>query len=232
MLILIVAAASFATLHLVLSGTRVRDKLVSKLGEGLFRGLFSLATVGTLVALRRAYSSAYASDNQFYWALPYAQHVAGPLMLVALFFVVAGIMTKSPTGVGQEKLLASDPAPVGIQRITRHPFLWGVTLWAAFHLAANGDLASIVLFTTFLIVAVAGTASIDRKRDRMLGDAWRRYAARTSNLPFAALFTRRTAFSFGEFGLVAPIVTLVTFAIIVWLHPVLFHADALPHIAR
>lgn len=228
MLTLIVAALSFALLHLVVSGTGLRGVLVSRLGEGLYRGLFSLATIATLVFVRRSYSHAFATDNQFYWALPYAQHIAGPIVLIAVFFVVLGISTPSPTAVGQEKLLADGAQPRGIQHITRHPFLWGVALWAAFHVAANGDAASIVLFVTFLIVALVGTRSIDRKRERALGDTWQRYAARTSNLPFLALAQGRTKLAWREIGWWRPLLAIVVFAALVGLHPLLFHAYALP----
>ncbi len=202
--------------------------LVAKLGEGPFRGLFSLLTLVTLVALSRTYKLAFATDNHFYWLWTSATHAAAPVMLIALLFVVAGVSTKSPTGVGQEKMLANDPAPRGIQHITRHPFLWGVSVWAVFHIAANGDAASLVLFSTFLIVALVGTVSIDRKRDAALGEAWRRYAARTSNVPFAAMLQGRTRFSFRELGFWRLLATLVVFGVLVALHPMLFHAYPLP----
>ena len=231
MLALVTAAVSFAALHLIVSGTGLRRVLVAKLGEGPFRGLFSVLTLITIVALRRTYGAAFATDNHFYWAWAGAQHAAAPIMLIALLLAVPGITTKSPTAVGMEKLLASDPLPRGIQHVTRHPFLWGVAIWAAFHLVANGDAASLVLFSTFLIVALIGTRSIDHKREVALGDAWRRYAARTSNLPFAAMLQGRTRFSFRELGVWRPLLTLAVFAVLVSVHPLLFHAYPLPGMA-
>lgn len=225
---LVLASLAFVALHLGVSGTRLRNLLVAKLGEGPYRGVFSLLTLGTLVAISRTYAHAFATDNRFFWVWPGAQHAAAPIMLIALYLVVAGATTKSPTAVGSEGLLASDPAPRGVQRITRHPFLWGIALWAVFHLGANGDAASLVLFSTFLVVALAGTRSIDRKRERVAGDAWRRYAERTSNVPFVAMLQRRTRLSFREIGVLRPLLTLVVFGAIVSLHPMLFHAYPLP----
>lgn len=231
MVALIAAALSFAALHLIVSGTSLRGVLVRKLGEGPFRGLFSLLTLATIVAISRTYRQAFATDNHFYWAWSGAQHAAAPIMVIALLFAVAGLTTKSPTSVGMEKMLASDPAPRGIQHVTRHPFLWAIAIWATFHLAANGDAASLVLFSTFLIVALIGTRSIDCKRELALGDAWRRYAARTSNLPFAAMLQGRTRFSFRELGFWRPLLALVVFAVLVSVHPMLFHAYPLPGMA-
>jgi uncharacterized membrane protein len=86
----------------------------------------------------------------------------------------------------------------GVVRITRHPFLWSVAIWAAFHLAANGDEASIVLFGTFFVLALFGTASIDAKRWRKMGTAWESFAAKTSNIPFAAVIAGRNTLNFTE----------------------------------
>ena len=45
---LILAAVTFLLLHLLVSGTTIRDRLVARLGEGLYLGLFSLASVAVL----------------------------------------------------------------------------------------------------------------------------------------------------------------------------------------
>jgi len=41
-----------------------------------------------------------------------------------------------------------------LKRVTRHPMLWGVTLWSVAHLIANGDLASILLFGSFVVFSL------------------------------------------------------------------------------
>ena len=55
----------------------------------------------------------------------------------------------------------------------------------------NGDLAHVLLFGFFALIALAGMAVIDRRKRRQLGvEAWERLAARTSFWPFAALLSR------------------------------------------
>jgi uncharacterized membrane protein len=71
-------------------------------------------------------------------------------------------------------------------------------IWSAFHLAATGGLASVIFFGTFLALALFGTFSIDAKRRRKLGPAWDTFAAKTSNIPFAAVITRRNSLKIGE----------------------------------
>ncbi len=46
-------------------------------------------------------------------------------------------------------LLVAAFLPNSLKRFTRHPMLSGVTVWAAAHLLANGDLASLILFGSF-----------------------------------------------------------------------------------
>jgi uncharacterized membrane protein len=103
-----------------------------------------------------------------------------------------------PDLVGQEGRLAQPPQ--GIVRVTRHPFLTGVGLWALVHLIGNGDAASLVFFTVWTVVAFAGTVSIDRKLQRLWGSAWEPFAAQTSIVPFAAIAAGRNRFSPREIG--------------------------------
>lgn len=51
-------------------------------------------------------------------------------------------------------LLCAADASNNIKRFVRHPMLIGITLWGALHLAANGDLASTILFASFLSFSV------------------------------------------------------------------------------
>lgn len=225
---LILAALAFVLLHSVVSATPLRAILVQRIGEGPYRGLFSLFTAATLVWLGYAYSSAFYADNLWLWHVPGAQHLAAPVMLVAFLFAVVGMTSRNPTSVGQEGTLARDPEARGIQRITRHPFLCGVVLWSALHAGINGDVASLVLFAAFLVVALIGMRSIDHKRARALGEAWTRYRASTSIVPFAAIAQGRNRLVLGEIGWWRPALALILFAVVILLHAPLFHAYPLP----
>ena len=120
------------------------------------------------------------------------------LMLPASLLVVIGLTTPNPTSVAQEGRVGQPPR--GIVRITRHPFLTGVGLWALVHLIGDGDVASLVFFAVWAVVALAGTVSIDRKRQRLFGAAWEPFAAQTSIVPFAAIAAGRNRFRPGEIG--------------------------------
>ena len=65
--------------------------------------------------------------------------------------------------------------------------MWGFALWALSHIVARGDAAAVIFFGTFVVLAMSGTWLIDRRKAATLGDDWRRFAAVTSNVPFAAI---------------------------------------------
>jgi uncharacterized membrane protein len=143
------------------------------------------------------------------------------LVLITFIFVVVGLATPSPTAVGMESKLAQGPDIVqGMVRITRHPFLWGVAFWALVHLIVNGDLASLILFGSLLVLALGGTAAIDAKRRRSFGEQWMQFAAVTSNVPFAAIVAgkNRLGPAVVEIGVWRPLVAIVVYAVAFYLH--------------
>ena len=212
---LALAAVAFAAMHLLIAGTRARDALVARLGEKPYRGLFSLASAVVLGWLIWAWAEvrqpAVTSLLDLRW-------LAALLVFVAFLLVVLGVSTPGPTIVGGEKLLNREEPARGIHRITRHPFLWGVALWALVHLAFNPEPANGVFFGTFALVAVAGTFSIDAKRARHFGEAWRRYAGATSNIPFAAIAQGRNRLALGELGWIKLAAAVVAYGLFVALH--------------
>lgn len=214
MIPLALAAAFFVAIHLGVSGTRLRDALVGRMGLNAYMVVFSLLSVAGMIGLVIAYQKA---DYIPTWGmLGWWKPVMLALMLPAFLLVVIGLATPNPTSVNQEKLV--DAAPKGIVRITRHPFLMGVALWAGIHLVGNGDWASLLFFGALFVVAAAGPASIDAKRRRALGNAWQPFARRTSILPFGAILSNRNSLSWAELGVWRPAAGLVAYALMLGGH--------------
>src|SRR5579863_1056087 len=211
---LLAATAAFLLLHLLVSGTRARDALTGAIGEGPYMGLFSLTSIGLLVWLGLAFGGARsAAGNSVIWSSGrVARDVQLGLQLFAFLLVVPGLTTPNPTSVRQEAVLEKPDAIKGMLRITRHPFLWGVAVWSAGHLLVTGDTAALIFFGGLLFLALFGTASIDAKRKRVLGPAWEAFAARTSNIPFAAIFAGRQKPAIGEIGWWRILLALVLYA--------------------
>lgn len=223
---LVAAAAFFLAIHFGVSGTPLRARLVHAMGDKAYRGLFSLASLVGLIWLIRAYSR--APHVELWGQLLALKSIAAPLVLIAFLLVVIGVSTPSPTLAGMEKQLSRDAPARGITRITRHPFLWGTALWAAVHLVINGDLASAALFGSLLVLALGGTASIDHKRRRDFGEHWERFAAVTSNVPFAAIASGRNQLgpALREIGIVRPLIAVTIYAAAFVLHVRLFGVPA------
>lgn len=230
MISLIAAAAFFVLLHLMISGTSIRTAMVKIIGEGAYMGLFSVASVAGLVWLALAYGQSRGEAwNIAYWGItPATRHAQLGLMLLAMLLIVPGLTTPNPTSVKQEGALNKPDAVQGMLRITRHPFLWGVAIWAGGHLMVNGDRASIVLFGSMLALAVFGTTSIDAKRRKALGDTYTAFTRQTSNIPFAAILTGKQKLKLGEIGLWRLALGVAIWAAIMVGHQHAFGVAALP----
>jgi uncharacterized membrane protein len=217
---LVLAAAVFLAAHFI-SSTPLRSGLIGMLGEKAYLGLYSLVSLAAVAWMIWAYVKApyerlWVGDEFKVWAIV--------LMPVSLVSIVAGGMTRNPGAVRQESALASMGEPRGILRITRHPIMWGIALWAAVHLIARGDAASVIFFGALLLLAVSGTLLIDARKNRTLGPDWQRFVSATSNFPFAAILRGRNQFKFEEIGWKKVLIGLAVYAAIFALHPYLFGA--------
>lgn len=224
---LIIASALFFLIHSCIAGTGLRFVLIDKIGQKAYLGLFALASLGSIAWMVRAYNDAPYSHVPVLGDLPPAvDWLTFVLMFFALVLAVVGLTTKNPTATGQEAVLESEEPAKGIVRVTRHPFLVGVALWAFAHMLSNGELASLIFFGTFLIVVLLGMRNIDRKRARVAGEAWERFAAKTSRTPFKAIIQGRNTFNFAEIGVGKLAAGVAAFGLIFYFHSQIFGVAA------
>src|SRR5579859_2209077 len=101
MTILILAAAVFLGIHLLIAGTRVRDGIVGAVGENAYLALFSLLSIGVIVWLVISYNAAQASgdDPILYVTGVEVRHLGMPIVLLAFLIGVPGLMMANPTAV-------------------------------------------------------------------------------------------------------------------------------------
>ena len=210
MTMLVVATAAFLATHFVTS-TPLRPALVNAMGEWPYRGAYSTVALITLVWMAWAYAG--APREQLWTGLREAPYVLMPLA----FILIACGYYRNPTAVGAEKLLRSEQPARGIIRITRHPIMWGIMLWAAAHIVARGDVKSLVFFGGFLLLAAIGTASMDARK-RAHPD-WPRFAALTSHVPFIAIAQGRNRLDLREIGWLRPAIGLAAFLAVLAFHP-------------
>jgi uncharacterized membrane protein len=146
MLILILGLALFLGMH---SFTMMRDRrqaAIAKLGEGGFKGLYTVVSLIGIVLISIGYGQYRASGYIPVWSPPtWTAHLA--LLLVLFAFI----------------LFAATYLPGHIKAKAKHPMLAAIKIWALAHLLANGDLGSIILFGSFLAWAVVARISTKRR---------------------------------------------------------------------
>jgi uncharacterized membrane protein len=226
------ALTAFVLLHVGVSATGLRGQIVGRIGEGPYRGIFSVASLALLAWMLTGYSAMRADPfdplNQTVWSGPdWLRWPAVALILLGVALAVTGLLTPGPTLAGFEtRALAAEEPARGVLRITRHPFLWGVALWAAGHLLANGERFALMLFGALGLMVILGARSIDRKGRARSGEAWTRFEDVTSNAPFAAIVQGRNKLVLGEIGW-RGLVGVLAAAAIAWGHPFLFGVAAI-----
>ena len=227
---LFAATVVFVGGHFLLSSQPIRSRIAGALGERGFLLLYSLVAIASFIWMLQAYGAAPVIDA---WVPPAAfRWLPLIIMPVALILAVSGLTTPGPTTVGGDSRdnqpdSGRDPAR-GILHITRHPFLWGVALWALSHLATNGDAASIILMGGILILALGGMRHIDARREASMGAAWGPIALTTSLVPFAAILSGRTKMDWAGIGWWRPALGLVVYAALLAGHEVLIGLPAWP----
>lgn len=127
-----------------------RDRMVAKLGEWRWKGLYSLLAIIGLVLIVWGYSLARVDPVILYSPPTWLRHVS--MLLLAPVF----------------PLLLASYLPGRIQATTRHPMLVAIKLWALAHLLGNGTLADVILFGSFLLWAVIDRISMKHRTPRLI----------------------------------------------------------------
>jgi uncharacterized membrane protein len=227
---LLTAAVAFAGSHFVLAAPRTRANLVQRLGAQQFTALYSIVALVTIVVFVAAYGETLYVE--LWPTTPALRMVPVAVMPVAALLVLCGVSQRNPTLVNQSfDAAARDPAP-GILKVTRHPVMWGIGLWALSHMVANGDVAAQIFFGTFAFLALFGTMQIEAKRRARDPDGFARFAEVTSNVPLVALLSAKkrnfwkTAYSIDplktvwhEIGLWRVTAALALYVALVAMHP-------------
>jgi uncharacterized membrane protein len=227
---LLTAAVAFVGSHFVLAAPRTRASLVNRFGAQQFTILYSAVALLTLVVFILAYRE--APYIELWPSTEALRLVPAAVIPFAALLLVCGLSQRNPTAVNQSfDATGRDPAP-GILKITRHPVMWAIGLWALAHLIANGDVAALIFFGSFAVLALFGTTQIEAKRKAREPDGFARFAEVTSNVPLAALLSTKkrnfwkTAYSvdplktvWGEIGLWRVTAALALYVALVVLHP-------------
>ncbi|AXS40718.1 NnrU family protein [Breoghania sp. L-A4] len=146
MWLLILGLVLFLVTHHIPTRPGLRAGLTDRLGANGYRIVFSIASLLSLVMIVYGFAMARAAGSPVIYEPPTGlRHLT--LLLVAIAFV----------------LLAASIFKGRIAAAVKHPMVTAIKVWALAHLLANGDLASLVLFTTLLAWAVYDRISLKRR---------------------------------------------------------------------
>jgi len=152
MLVLIFGLVLFLGAHSVrILADDWRRNLIARLGEGPWKGIYSLVSLVGFVLIVWGYGMARQNPVPLWDSPEWLKHLAIALNLVAFILFAAYLV---PAGRIKARL--------------GHPMLLSVKVWAFAHLLANGTLADLFLFGSFLVWAIADFV-ISRRRDRLAG---------------------------------------------------------------
>lgn len=146
MIILVLGLFLFLGIHSVrMVAPQWRDKMLAERGEKFWKAIYSIVSIVGFVLIFWGYGLA-RSETYFIYQLPnWSKHITILLMFIAF--------TLLPFNMRSGRL-----APM-----IKHPFLLAVILWSVGHLISNGDIASIVLFGSFLIWALTNRLSVGKR---------------------------------------------------------------------
>ncbi len=214
------AFAAFFLTHSVPIRPPVRRWLVAHLGGAGFGLAYSALSLAVLAWLIGAAGRA-PHVPLWHWA-PWQNHVVLTAMLPVCLILALSIARPNPFSFGGARNGSFDPARPGIVRLTRHPLLLALALWAGAHLLANGDLAHAILFGAFAGFAALGMGLVDRRKRREMGETWHH---RDTARRLSPLLPQPVSWPGAAIRLA---LAIALYAAVLWLHPWLFGVNPLP----
>ncbi|NQV44048.1 MAG: NnrU protein [Rhodospirillales bacterium] len=226
MMELLGATLVFVGGHFILSTDPLRSRLIAFMGEWFFWGLYSLVSLLALWWMLTAYGAAPKPEL---WQPHMAfRHIAVSVMPLVCILLIAGYTSANPSAIGFSVFKGLEQGPHGVFRVTRHPIMWGVALWALAHLLANASTADFVLFGSMAFLSIAGTWHIDRRKSLEPGSEWAAYCAETSSIPFVAILDGRQRFVVSEIRLWRIIVGFLLYFGMLMAHQTITGSSPLP----
>ena len=154
MLYLILGLVLFLGMHSVEIFSRtVRADAIAGMGERPWKGLYTLISIVGFVLIIWGYGQARQEPVLLYAPPVWMRHLSALIMLPVFPLLLAAYM------------------PGRIKAALKHPMLAAVKFWALAHLLANGMLADVLLFGSFLAWAVADRISFKRRVTRPIPSA-------------------------------------------------------------
>lgn len=195
-----VASTVFLVTHIGLTLAPIRTPLRARLGEAGFVGAYTLVAAVAFSFMVHSYAVT-RDEGPLGPALAAIPSVRVVLIVVSLTGVALMVGAFAPKGYWESPsmiLVGRPREPYGLERITRHPFMAGLVLWAIAHASMSSRLTGVIFFAVLIVTAVLGSAHQAGKLRRRHGEGYDRFLRTTSAVPFVAILRGRQRFSAAE----------------------------------
>lgn len=176
---LIAANVAFVGSHFAMSHP-LRAPMVKALGAGGFQAAYILVSFATLAWVYFAFKAAPPAD------LPgsgEAGWIAATLITLPAMILLAGSFMGNPALPTPQAEAQARSEPKGVFKVTRHPMMWGIGLWALSHLVLFWSWRTMITAAAIGILALVGAKLQDAKKEALMGPAWAEWESRTSYWP-------------------------------------------------
>ena len=176
---LIAANVAFVATHFAMSHP-LRGPMVKALGAGGFQGAYIVVSFATLAWVYFAFVAAPPAD------LPGsgdAGWIAATIITLPAMILLAGSFIGNPALPTPMAEAQARAAPGGVFKVTRHPMMWAIGLWAASHIILFWSIRTMVTALAMGILALVGAKMQDAKKEVLMGDAWAEWESKTSYWP-------------------------------------------------
>ena len=131
-----------------------RSAIIATRGEKTWKAIYAVLAIGGFVLIVHGYGDSRLTPIPL-WSPPvWTRHLVALLTLFAFILLAAAYVPKNP-----------------IKAKLGHPMLLGTKVWAAGHLLANGNVADVLLFGSFLVWAILCFRAA-KKRDQVAGTVY------------------------------------------------------------
>ena len=199
-------AIAFLATHFLMSHP-LRAPLIRLLGWKGFQVAYSLVAI-ILFGLMIWFYDGIGRERTAWQPTDWAWNVGAVLLwLGAILFV--GSFVGNPALPG-----APGPrgGPKGVFAITRHPMMWGFSLWAISHIIVIATPKAVMFYGAILLLALVGSALQDRKKAGLMGETWHEWTTQTAFIPFGRGLAHPGWFAF--------IGGTILYLAATWLHPI------------
>ncbi|NCP14348.1 MAG: MFS transporter [Sphingomonadales bacterium] len=179
LLSLIAANIAFVGTHFAMSHP-LRAPLVKALGAGGFQIAYIVVSFATLAWVYFAFLAAPPADLPGSGTIGW---IAATIITLPAMILLAGSFIGNPALPTPMAEAQARAEPAGVFKVTRHPMMWGIGLWAVSHMVLFWSTRTMVTALAMGILALVGARLQDAKKETLMGDAWAMWERKTSYWP-------------------------------------------------